>query len=183
MTAEEFLKQLENCLQNLPKTERESALSYYREYLEEAGDNADKAVESLGSPQSVAENIMKDFSIPEQKPELSAGNIVFSVLILIFTSPFWFTVGILWLTLLFSLGTILLSLAFSAVAAPIQGVSYLMHGLTGNGIWDIGTGLLCAGLVMLLWKPFMMVSIRSTTWLWNQTKCILNALFRKEQAT
>ena len=42
MTQAEFLTQLENALYSLTAEERESAMSYYREYLEEAGAAGDQ---------------------------------------------------------------------------------------------------------------------------------------------
>lgn len=55
MKKEEFLKQLEYLLQDLPDSEKEEAISYYRDYLEEAGpEREEKAVEEFGSPERVA---------------------------------------------------------------------------------------------------------------------------------
>ena len=60
MTSSEFLGALEQQLFVLTPDERESALSYYREYLEEAGTDERAAIEALGSPQSVAERIIRE---------------------------------------------------------------------------------------------------------------------------
>ncbi|MCI8453676.1 MAG: DUF1700 domain-containing protein [Lachnospiraceae bacterium] len=55
MKKEEFLKQLEYLLQDLPDSEKEEAISYYRDYLEEAGpEQEERAVEEFGSPERVA---------------------------------------------------------------------------------------------------------------------------------
>ena len=42
MTRKEFMRQLEYLLQDIPDEEREEAVAYYRDYLEEAGDEARK---------------------------------------------------------------------------------------------------------------------------------------------
>lgn len=56
MSKEEFLAELEACLLDLSKEEREEALAYYQDYLEEAGDEPD-VPGRLGTPQQVAEGI------------------------------------------------------------------------------------------------------------------------------
>ena len=38
MRRAEFMKELEYLLQDIPDEEKEEALAYYRDYLEEAGD-------------------------------------------------------------------------------------------------------------------------------------------------
>ncbi len=61
MTSSEFLQQLAAGLQCLQDEERANAMAYYHEYFEEAGEeNEAEAVERLGSPQSVAERIIKE---------------------------------------------------------------------------------------------------------------------------
>ena len=51
MTKQEFLQRLEQLLADLPYEERDSAMTYYREYLEEAGPENEQAVlAELGSP-------------------------------------------------------------------------------------------------------------------------------------
>ncbi len=64
MTSGEFLQQLAQHLQCLSEDERANAMAYYHEYFEEAGEeNETQAVESLGSPQSVAERIIKEVGV------------------------------------------------------------------------------------------------------------------------
>ncbi len=189
MTADLFLTQLEHCLRCLTQEEKENAMAYYREYLAEAGENADQAAEHLGSPQSVAEKILSEMReaqeepLSEQKlssPKSSAGNTALGILILLVTSPFWGTMAVLWLTLLFCLAVILLSLVFSAIFAPVQGISYLMNQLSGEGLWAIGSGLLCAGLALLLWKPMFLLCQQSTKAFFGFCRNSLQTLFRKD---
>ena len=55
MRKEEFLKQLAYLLQDISDEEREEAMSYYRDYLDEAGpENEEAVVEEFGSPERVA---------------------------------------------------------------------------------------------------------------------------------
>ena len=58
MTKQEFLQRLEQLLADLPYEERDSAMTYYREYLEEAGPENEQAVlADLGSPEQLAAQI------------------------------------------------------------------------------------------------------------------------------
>ena len=58
MNREEFMRQLESLLQDLPVIEREKAIQYYNEYFEDAGPENEKSViEALGNPARVAENV------------------------------------------------------------------------------------------------------------------------------
>jgi len=63
MKKEEFFKQLEYLLQDIPDEEREDALDYYRDYLAEAGsENEEQAIEEFGSPERVAAIIRADIA-------------------------------------------------------------------------------------------------------------------------
>ena len=44
MRRAEFMKELEYLLQDIPDEEKEEALAYYRDYLEEAGDENERCV-------------------------------------------------------------------------------------------------------------------------------------------
>lgn len=64
MNKEQFLKELEELLKNIPEQEREAALTYYREYFEDAGkENEYTVLGELGTPQQIAEIILSDIEI------------------------------------------------------------------------------------------------------------------------
>jgi len=55
MSKQEFMKELESLLSDIPLEEREEALRYYDSYFEDAGkENEDKILKELGSPSKVA---------------------------------------------------------------------------------------------------------------------------------
>ena len=57
-----FIKELEYLLQDIPDEEREEAIAYYRDYLEEAGsDNEEKVIEEFGSPERAAALIRRSW--------------------------------------------------------------------------------------------------------------------------
>ena len=61
MRRAEFMKELEYLLQDIPDEEKEEALAYYRDYLEEAGDeNEEQVIREFGSPERVAAIIRSD---------------------------------------------------------------------------------------------------------------------------
>lgn len=61
MRKEEFLKELEYLLQDISDEDKEEALSYYRDYLEEAGpEKEEAAIEEFGSPERVAAIVRAD---------------------------------------------------------------------------------------------------------------------------
>ena len=55
MNKEQFLKELEDLLQDIDATEREEALNYYRDYFEDAGsEHEQEVIDELGTPEKVA---------------------------------------------------------------------------------------------------------------------------------
>lgn len=194
MTIELFLQELEKNLHDLKPEERQNALAYYREYLEEAGDAAEQALENLGSPQSVAERILHDdlpdeinsgiSEIPENteiRKNSEIGNVLFGIGVIFITSPFWLTAVFLWLIMVFVLAVIILSFAAAAILAPIQGILFLTNHLCGDGLWNIGSGLLCAGITMLIWKPCLNGIVKCSQFTWKQAVQTCKKLFKKEK--
>lgn len=58
-----FMQQLESLLQNISPAERQEALQYYSDYFDDAGvENEEEVIENLGSPASIAENIINDLN-------------------------------------------------------------------------------------------------------------------------
>ena len=61
MTKSEYMEKLNQLLQDISPEERESAMSYYEGYFDDAGEeNADKVIEEFGSPEKVAANLKRD---------------------------------------------------------------------------------------------------------------------------
>ncbi|MBQ7955931.1 MAG: DUF1700 domain-containing protein [Lachnospiraceae bacterium] len=58
MNKDEFMRELDRLLQNIPESERNEALSYYEEYFDDAGaENEQQVIEELGYPGKIADNI------------------------------------------------------------------------------------------------------------------------------
>ena len=61
MTKEQYIEELRKRLSSLPETEREAALNYYIEYLEDAGDKTmEEIISELGTPKEVADKILEE---------------------------------------------------------------------------------------------------------------------------
>jgi uncharacterized membrane protein len=63
MTREEYLNELNKALKRIPKEERENAISYYREYFEDAGDEQE-VIRELGEPKELARKILIECAEP-----------------------------------------------------------------------------------------------------------------------
>lgn len=62
MNRDEFMRELEYLLQDIQEEEKEEALSYYRDYLEEAGEDEEQAIREFGSPERIAAIIRSDIA-------------------------------------------------------------------------------------------------------------------------
>ena len=63
MKKEEFMRELEYLLQDIPDEEKEDAVAYYRDYLEEAGpENEEAVIQDFGSPERIAAIIRADLN-------------------------------------------------------------------------------------------------------------------------
>jgi len=62
MNSNEFMKKLEYLLSDISEEDKADALAFYRDYLEEAGENADKAIEEFGSPERIAAIIRSELA-------------------------------------------------------------------------------------------------------------------------
>ena len=72
MRKEEFLDKLDCLLSDLPEDERQEAMEYYRDYLEEAGPGHEEEVTShFGSPEKVAAEIRAGLAGNEESGEFT----------------------------------------------------------------------------------------------------------------
>ncbi len=61
MNREEFMKELECLLLDIPEEDKRDAIAYYRDYLEDAGDeHEEEAIQEFGSPERIAAIIRAD---------------------------------------------------------------------------------------------------------------------------
>ena len=160
MSREEYLSKLAKCIKNIPEQERENALSYYREYFEEAGeDNTAAVIAELGSPKHVAAGIIGDFAVRDMENKKKSGGALKTVglvLMAIFAAPIALPLAIaavaVIVAVLISLGAVLVSLGASGGAVFLSGFVLIISGIVAVftnmplGILALGYGLLGLGL-------------------------------------
>ncbi len=166
MKKSEFIYRLDELLNALPRSDAKRSLDYYTEMIDErveAGMGEEEAVAELGTPESIAEQILEDIpqksaeKAPKHKRKLSA----FAIVLLILGSPVWFSLLIasfaVILSLYVSLWAVIISMwaAFGslvggAFGAIVCAVGYMFSGNILSGIAIIGVGIVCMGLSILM---------------------------------
>ena len=161
MSREEFLRQLEKLLYDIPENERREAMEYYRNYFDDAGPmKEEQIIEELGSPQEVASGIKKDlfgetyseydFTENKETYERPAGdktvrNILIAV-ILVLTFPVW--IGLAACVFGVFAAGVACVFAFALAIIAIVGVAIIVGIVfSGVGIGQIVTGFPALGLI------------------------------------
>ena len=68
MTRWEFMRELEELLSDIAPSEREEALQYYNDYLNDAGkENEQETLKELGSPREVAATVKEGLGISAEE--------------------------------------------------------------------------------------------------------------------
>lgn len=206
----EFISRLENALSSLSADEKRSALDYYKELFEDAGgDKAQELISNLGSPESIAENIIRESgmvsessefsenssenytpqqteSAPQHKGKKRSGTtVLLIVLLLIVTFPLWIGFVIAAAAVLFALIVVAIALL---VALGITGVVLFGTGITtvftsvGVGILLLGLGMLILGLLIVLVVPLCKCVLKFCSWLVNGFVKLVQSVFFKREA-
>ncbi len=168
MKRREFMKQLEDRLVDLSPNDRQEALSYYQDYLDDAGIGMEDSVpEEIGSPEDISKQIIRSILNPdtdfmaeenvsektparyikvEKKKEQKNGmddrntKIVLIVLIVLATSPIWTSVlGV-------ALGIIAadIGLIVGGISMAVLGISIIVSQMAA------GTGLVVTGIACII---------------------------------
>lgn len=178
MNKDEFLRQLEELLSDIPEEERHDAIEYYRDYFEDATKDEEKILEELGSPLIVAENIRKgifeDYSKQTVKNQIqkyecndkkdskckkSNDNnntvIIIVSIIAILTSPLWFGILTGFISILFSIAICLIVIVFVTliigIVGFISGIASIGAGIGSivNGLWMTGFNYIGIGCICI----------------------------------
>ena len=66
----DYINKLSKCLEELSDEEKNAALEYYKELFEDAGsENEQELIHKLGSPEELADNIIRESGIVSVKKE------------------------------------------------------------------------------------------------------------------
>ena len=165
MNRNEYMLELEAALRRLPKEEREEALSYFREYFEDAGPEKEaEVIEELGDPKAAASQILKDVAIKRlEEPKVAAKKGLSTIWIVILALcaaplglPLLLVVFVLGLTAVIVLLAIFLSLFITGVSLAAAGLVsaaagfYFLPSQAANGIFILGTALCETGIGLFL---------------------------------
>lgn len=169
MNRASFLKKLRGKLQRLPAHEIDTALAYYEEYFDEAGEeNEQKVIQQLGSPSHVASQIMADYALKDlevtstsTKKNMSA---IWIIILAILSAPLSLPLLAVAIALIFSFGAVIFSVIIAIIATVLSiffgGIVALISGffiLTQHwptAILFMGVGFIVTGLGILLFPIF-----------------------------
>ncbi len=170
MNKEEFLKRLEELLQDIDAIEREEALNYYRDYFEDAGvEHEQEIIHELESPEKVAQTIKEGLGIFEENTSRSNNEIhqynekntrilkgIIAVLIVLLILP---TVGGIGGLIVGAIGLFIgivcvgifgtFGLLCAVVALIVVAARLFVDGLIAGGLICLGVGLLLVSLSYL----------------------------------
>lgn len=165
MNMNEYMRELESALKHLPREDREEALSYYREYFEDAGPLKEaEVIEELGDPKFAASQIVKEAAIkrleePRQAAKKGLSTIWIIILalcaapiglpFLLLTVIFGFTLVIFFLALFGSLLLVGVFLTAAGLFSVTAGF-YFLPTQAANGIYILGTALAETGIGLFL---------------------------------
>lgn len=167
MNKNEFLEKIRCQLNGLPPDDIQKSLDYYSEILEdkiEDGLTEEEAIEAMGTPESIAEQILMDTSLPKLvkatvKPKSKIKPWV--IILLILGSPIWLSLLIAVAAVLFSIYIVLwsivlvlysvdLSFATAALGCFAGGAIFFIKFSMLDGIFTLGTAFVFAGLAILM---------------------------------
>lgn len=167
MSRDEYLNILHANLRNVPPQEVGNIMQYYFEYFEEAGpENVQKVIEELGPPHQLANRVSADYVIrgmengtAGQGVRQKASN-AWLIVLAICGSPVWLPLA---LALIIVIAAVVLSIfiiiiSFSAASIAIMVAGLFTSGIgivtvfshVPTGIFMMGSGLICAGVGILI---------------------------------
>lgn len=164
MTKSEFLKELENKLIGLPKSDIDERIEFYSEMIDdrmEEGKTEEDAIREIGSPDEVADQILSDTSVVKlisKKIKKDRKYKAWEIVLLILGFPLWFPLVITGFVLLlvayillWVLVIVTYSVEVSILASIVWGFGGAFVNITSQGIdyGFLGIGLLAIGLSVL----------------------------------
>lgn len=158
MNKTEFIKELESRLKYVPKEDRDDAISYYNEYLNEMElSDSEDVTAKLGTPKDVAKEILDNVTTKaieaqqETKSVKGSGKVVWLVILGIASLPISLPLACVGfaiaLTLMITVFAIILAFAIAAIAIVFAGFVSLFGVFAAPGF---SNKLICLGLGAVL---------------------------------
>lgn len=171
MKKNEFLDKLRLEIHSLPYDEVEKTIAYYDEMISdrmEDGSSEDEAVASLGTPESIARDLLahQPFSTiikrryEDFKKKNDPNNTAAVVVIMILLFPVWFPIAMSALSFAASIfagiGSLIIALWAISLAIGVGGIALIISSVFGfatafipTGFFAIGSGIALIGLSIL----------------------------------
>lgn len=192
MNKKAFLTDLKQRLKHLPKDDREDALTYYEEYLEDMDLNdTEDVTEKLGSPKEIAREIIANCTekhIDNQKEKGGVKNsatMIWTVILGVCAAPF--AIPLIGAILLVLFGILLVIISF-VCAIGLGGASFIVVGISScivaifaagfaQRIVCIGIGLLGVAVGLLL----LIATIKIAEWLTRGVAKLFQKMFMRKK--
>lgn len=203
MNKNEYLQELRKELNSFSREERDSAISYYEEFFDEAGsDNEQAVIASLGDPKTLAGAILKESGVdsenstnagftppqntgksPTAKENDNSRNVLV-ILLIILSSPIWggfvagaFTALAVVIATAFAITFGILVASVVLIAAGI----FFLFSFAPTGLFLLGVGLVLLGTSILIifpiFKFFISILISGFKWVID---CVKKLFSRSE---
>lgn len=198
MNRQEFIKILNDSLSSMPADERENAVNYYEEFLNEAEDD-EAAISKLGDPKSIAQQIIRESGTSGEAPKQTGNvgevmkekmkdpmNLTLLILVVIFSAPLW--MGLLGAAFGIVVAAIAVccSLVFATGAVGIACAAaglYMLTVAAPVGLILIGVGLVSLSLMTLLFIPLCKLCWKGIVTAVKAISELFSKLFNRQGAT
>lgn len=167
MNKDQFLEELRKKLSGLPQEDIDERLAFYSEMIDdrmEEGITEEEAVESLGTVDSVVEQIMSEIPLTKlvkQKVKPKREMKAWEIVLLVLGAPVWIPLIIAALAVMLSVYIVIWAVVISVYAVDLSAVAGAASGLAGifvylragnpaGMLFSFGAAIAFAGLAILL---------------------------------
>ena len=167
MNKEQFLDGLRRELSGLPQEDIEERIAFYEEMIVDRMDEGmseKEAVSGIGSIEEITRQIMSEIPLTKlvkEKVRPKRSLKAWEIVLLVLGSPVWIPLAIAAVAVLLSVYAVLWAVVicvyavdFSFAAGTLAGVvgvfAYLKAGNPVGALFSLGTGIVCAGLAILM---------------------------------
>ena len=167
MNEEQFLDELRCELSGLPQEDIEERIAFYEEMIADRMDEGmseKEAVSGIGSIEEITRQIMSEIPLTKlvkEKVRPKRSLKAWEIVLLVLGSPVWIPLAIAAVAVLLSVYAVLWAVVicvyavdFSFAAGTLAGVvgvfAYLKAGNPVGALFSLGTGIVCAGLAILM---------------------------------
>ena len=162
MNRNEYIDSIKEKLKGLPEADIAKAVEYYEEAIDdrlEDGLTVEQAINSIGTPDEIAEKILMEFPITKlvaAKTKPNRALKVWEIILLIVGSPLWITVAALVVIFFFVAIVVVVVCLLAVLISGLAGVVACFVELFRSGglnFWVMGASLICLGLGVFLLIP------------------------------